>query len=82
MANEIFPRLLARGAEMLGGENELAYYLGAEARELQQWVDGEVNPPRRVFRRLSGLLARDYEPGAAHYRAHVQATSRGVSADH
>ena len=59
MQNNLFPDLVAGAVRILGGETQLARYLGSEPAEVQQWMRGLSQPPTRVYWRLSGLLARD-----------------------
>lgn len=61
MSMNLFPDLVACAARILGGERQLARYLGSDSAEVQQWLRGASNPPARVHRRLSGLLARNVE---------------------
>ena len=61
MSMNLFPDLVACAARILGGERQLARYLGSDSTEVQQWLRGVSNPPARVHWRLSGLLARKVE---------------------
>ena len=59
MTREVFPRLVSCAVQILGGERQLARYLGVEEDDIGEWLQGAANPPRHLFPRLSGLLARD-----------------------
>jgi hypothetical protein len=61
MSSNLFPDLVACAAQILGGERQLARYLGSDSTEVQQWLRGLSEPPARVYWRLSGLLARNVE---------------------
>jgi hypothetical protein len=65
MTVNLFPDLVACAVRMLGGERQLARYLGSEATEVEQWLKGISEPPVPVYWRLSGLLARDINRYAA-----------------
>jgi hypothetical protein len=65
MQVNLFPDLVACAVKILGGERQLARYLGSETREVEQWLKGIGEPPAPVYRRLSGLLAQDITRYAA-----------------
>jgi hypothetical protein len=65
MTSNHFPELVACAVRLLGGERQVARYLGSEATEIKQWLTGVSEPPVPVYWRLSGLLARDINRYAA-----------------
>jgi hypothetical protein len=65
MTVNLFPDLVACAVRIVGGERQLARYLGSETTEVEQWLKGVGEPPVPVYWRLSGLLARDINRYAA-----------------
>jgi transcriptional regulator with XRE-family HTH domain len=65
MTSNHFTQLVACAAKLLGGERQLARYLGSETAQVEQWLKGIGEPPVPVYSRLSGLLARDINRYAA-----------------
>ena len=49
-------RVLRNAAKKLGGEKELAAYLGVSAHVLQEWLAGKDIPPTELILRAVDLL--------------------------
>jgi hypothetical protein len=48
-AIETYARTLARAAQMVGGEKDLAARLGVPHLLLAEWITGRKAPPQRMF---------------------------------
>ena len=48
-AIETYARTLARAAQMVGGEKDLAARLGVPLLLLTEWIAGRKAPPQRIF---------------------------------
>lgn len=53
---ELHARLLERAIEILGGEEEVAAYLGVSPGHVRIWMRGIFSPPGDVFLKLVDLL--------------------------
>jgi hypothetical protein len=61
MASGIYSRALHRAAELLGGRDKLAAYLGVPASEVQSWLSG-TRPPQAVFLRVVDFIIDETKP--------------------
>ena len=50
-------RLLERAVEILGGDDEVAEYLGVSRGHVRIWMRGVYSPPADVFLKLVDLLS-------------------------
>jgi hypothetical protein len=53
---QVHARLLERAVEILGGEAEVAEYLGVSRAHVRIWMRGSFSPPDDVFLKLVDLL--------------------------
>jgi len=53
----VYTRTLARAAEIVGGEEELARLLRVVPRRLSLWTRGVVAPPGDVFLKAADILS-------------------------
>jgi hypothetical protein len=60
--SELHARLLERAAEILGGENEVAAYLGVSLAHLRIWTRGMFAPPADIFLKLVDLISEEKRP--------------------
>jgi len=51
MATSVYSRALQRAAEMLGGRDKVAKYLGVPQADVTRWISGAAKPPRLHFLR-------------------------------
>jgi len=56
MAADLNRRMVARAAQLLGGEEQLARYLGVSTTRLFLWSTGAEKPPLSAFLRLADIL--------------------------
>ena len=61
---EIFMRTLQRAAELVGGEQQLAFELRVTPSHLALWLSGTEQPPIDVFLRALALVHRREFPQA------------------
>ncbi len=61
MASGIYSRALQRAAELLGGRDKLAAYLGVGTAEVQKWIAG-TRPPQAVFLRVVDFIIDETSP--------------------
>ena len=61
MASGIYSRALQRAAELLGGRDKLAAYLGVPTAEVQKWIAG-ARPPQAVFLRVVDFIIDETTP--------------------
>jgi hypothetical protein len=61
MASGIYSRALQRAAELLGGPDKLAAYLGVSTAEAQKWIAG-TRPPQAVFLRVVDFIIDETSP--------------------
>jgi hypothetical protein len=54
----IYIRTLHDACLIVGGEHELAGYLGVEVRDIERWLAGIGRPPDAVFLRCVDLIER------------------------
>lgn len=52
----VFVRTLHEACVLLGGEHQLAEYLGIDVRTIEQWLAGQGRPPDAVFLRCADLI--------------------------
>jgi hypothetical protein len=52
-------RTLQRAAQVAGGEEMLASYLGVRPSRLRLWLQGHVSPPMDVFLRAVDLVTQN-----------------------
>jgi hypothetical protein len=52
----VHARTLRRAAEICGGEERLAVWLGVTPSQLSRWIDGLAQPPTSVFLRAVDLV--------------------------
>ena len=57
MRRTVYPRALARAAQILGGTEELRSFLSVPKTMLDLWLGGYAMPPDDVFLRVVDLLA-------------------------
>jgi DNA-binding transcriptional regulator YiaG len=55
----VYARVLRRGAEILGGEEELATYLGVPTGHVSDWIQGKWEAPTSVFLKAVDIVTRD-----------------------
>ena len=60
--SELHARLLERAAEILGGQDEVATYLGVSLTHLRIWKRGMFSPPADVFLKLVDLISEEKGP--------------------
>lgn len=53
----VYTRTLARAAEIVGGEEELARTLKVAPRRLALWIRGVVTPPGEVFLLAASIVS-------------------------
>ena len=53
----VYTRTLARAAELAGGIEPLARFLGSTPHDLSRWATGESNPPMPIFLAMVDVLA-------------------------
>jgi hypothetical protein len=56
LQRDVYTGVLLRAAEVLGGPEPLAAYLGVPSERLDAWLRGETDPPVDVFLRTVDLL--------------------------
>jgi hypothetical protein len=56
MSADLNRRMIARAAELLGGEEQLARHLGVSTTRLFLWSAGAEKPPLSAFLRLADVL--------------------------
>jgi hypothetical protein len=65
-------RTVRVAAGILGGDQKLATFLGVPAREVQAWLDGQTEPPLKVFlAALDVVAAGPLGPGKRRIRVAV-----------
>ena len=57
MAADFRKRAFARAAEILGGWQELADYVGTDVEQLQRWAELAKPPPVQVLERIAQVLS-------------------------
>ena len=53
----VYTRTLARAAELAGGIEPLAHFLGSSPQEMSRWASGDSNPPMPIFLAMVDVLA-------------------------
>lgn len=53
---------MQKGAELLGGRDKLAKYLGVPETEIRNWLAGTSKPPLAVFLRAVELIIDETTP--------------------
>jgi hypothetical protein len=61
---DLHARLLERAAEILGGPDEVAAYLGVSRSHVRIWMRGMFSPPDEVFLKLVDLVSEARMPDA------------------
>jgi hypothetical protein len=59
MAVDLYRRVIARAADILGGREHLASYLRIDLQQLDAWCRRAVRPPQHALRSLAQLLKRE-----------------------
>ena len=62
MTTSVHSRVLQRAAEMLGGRDKLAKYLGVPLADVTRWIGGAVKPPRLHFLRAVEFIIDETSP--------------------
>ena len=57
MPTQMLKKAIARAAELLGGEDALAKYLGTDTERVRRWMRASTPPPDRVLQSVSRVLA-------------------------
>lgn len=60
----VFVRTLHEACLLLGGEHQLAAFLGIDVELLNTWLEGDQRPPDAIFLRCVDLLQRADERGS------------------
>ena len=76
----LVPDLLRRAAEMLGGYEALAKFLGAEEHAINFWLHARAKPPERVIFALVDLVLQDDIARAREDRRRTPRTTDRASA--
>jgi hypothetical protein len=58
----VHTRVLHRACQMLGGVEKLAKHLGVSVAIVHRWLDGEDEPPSRVFLKVVDLILPTWGP--------------------
>ena len=59
MATDLYRRVFARAADILGGRERLARYLGIDSQLLEKWSMPGTRPPEQVLQSVAQLLRRE-----------------------
>jgi hypothetical protein len=62
MTTSVHSRVLQRAAEMLGGRDKLAKYLGVSLADVTRWIAGAAKPPRPHFLRAVEFIIDETSP--------------------
>ena len=62
MTSSIYSRALQRAAELIGGRDKLAAYLGVPLADLQKWISGATRPPQPAFLRAVDFIIDETSP--------------------
>lgn len=58
-----YSRILARAAEIVGGEHRLAEHLKVASEDLTRWSGGTAQPPAQVILQLAEILKQELMKG-------------------
>jgi DNA-binding transcriptional regulator YdaS (Cro superfamily) len=56
MSTQMLKKAVARAAEVLGGEDALAAYLGTDTEQVRRWMRASTPPPARVLQSISCVI--------------------------
>lgn len=56
MAKAVYQRSIEMAAEILGGNDAVARYLGVKPADVRNWVEGSAEPAINLFLRLVELI--------------------------
>jgi hypothetical protein len=62
MTTSVHSRVLQRAAEMLGGRDKLAQYLGVPVADVTRWISGTTKTPRPHFLRMVEFIIDETSP--------------------
>jgi len=62
---EMCARILQQCEVLRGGRANLASFLGVNADELADWVEGKSGPPRSVFEKAMEVILAEHDRRAA-----------------
>lgn len=56
MAASVYSRAVEKAAALIGGQEQLATYLGVSPEELRKWMADMAKPPLKTFLRIVDLI--------------------------
>lgn len=56
MSNGVYQRSIGMAAEILGGNDAVAKYLGVSTEDILSWIDGKTEPAMAFFQRIVDLI--------------------------
>jgi hypothetical protein len=64
-------RILQQCEHLQGGRDQLAGFLGASRKDLDDWLEARVGPPRPVFEKAMEIILAEHDRRAAQEAAGV-----------